>query len=225
MSDLSAYFAGAVRHHIARLDTRDWMAKRPGIDWLYAANGIFKRASNDIIEAQGRACHLDYAVPGLQNLIEYVVWPKLHKRLPGALLTPLLHDAQEAGRDTGSGVLRPIEKQYFFVERQGGVYVVAPRGQEGSAGSVHYAMPTSGVPLLDIHSHHTMRAFFSATDDRDDCGLSVSAVIGQIYTRPEIVVRLNIYGLHCPIPAASVFDSLGPFVDRYAGGADAALND
>ncbi|HNP71819.1 MAG TPA: Mov34/MPN/PAD-1 family protein [Kouleothrix sp.] len=220
--DLSTVFGGLVRHQVARTDTRDWQERRPGIAWLYAANGVFKRASNGMVEAQGRACHIDYDVPGLAALMEYVAWSCWHGRLPGALLAPLLRDAQVAGRDAGSGVLRPIEKQYFFVERAGGIYVVAPRAQQGSAGSVRYAMPApaSGTPLLDLHSHHSMRAFFSATDDRDDSGLSVSAVIGQIFTRPEIVVRLNIYGLHCPIPAALVFDSLGPFVDRYAGGSE-----
>ena len=222
MSDLSTVFGGLVRHQVARADSQEWWHLRPGIDWLYAANGIFKRASNGIVEAQGRACALDYAVPGLLDLLPYVRWPAWPRRLPGALLAPLLADAQRAASD--EPIARPIEKQYFFVWRDD-VRVVAPRGQEASAVRVRYPMPASGTVLLDLHSHHRMRAYFSATDDADDQGLSVSAVIGNIFQRPAIVVRLNIYGLHCPVPAGMVFDTLGPFVDRYAGGSRADLDD
>lgn len=219
MSNLRDIFGDLVRHQVARKDTSDYMVKHPGITWLYAANGVWKRGTSATISLQGLACPLEYDVPGLINLTPYFFWPAWKYRLPGELLMPLLRDAQRAGTDgpDGFGLVRPIEKQYFFVERDG-VRVVAPRGQDGTATSLRYPMPASGTMLLDLHSHHAMRAYFSLTDDRDDQGLSVSAVIGNIYIQPEIVVRLNIYGLHCPVPASMVFDSLGPFVDRYAGG-------
>lgn len=222
MTDLSAIFGGLVRHHVAQAGCQDYLQTRPGIDWLWGANGVFKRGRSELLELQGRACHLDYAVPGLASLIEYVrflAWPH---RLPGELLAPLLRDAQQAG--SAGPIARPIEKQYFFVERDG-IRVVAPRGQDASAVHLRYTMPAAGTPLLDLHSHHAMRAYFSSTDDRDDQGLSVSAVIGDIFQRPEIVVRLNIYGLHCPIPAAMVFDSLGPFMDQWGGGDDDRADD
>ena len=223
MIDLSTIFGTLIRHQVARADSQAYLAAQPGIDWLYAANGIFKRGRSDTIELQGLASPVHYAVPGLVNLVEYVhffAWPR---RLPGELLAPLLADAQRAG--SAGAIAHPIEKQYFFVEREG-VRVVAPRGQEATATSLRYVMPHSGTPLLDLHSHHSMRAYFSHTDDRDDQGLSVSAVIGNIFIRPELVVRLNIYGLHCPVPATMVFDRLGPFIDRYAGGSrDADLDD
>lgn len=216
MSDLSTIFGGLVRHQVARKDLTSYLEKKPGIDWIYAANGIWKRGTDATISLQGLACPLDYDVPGLISLTPYFYWPAWRRRLPGQLLAPLLHDAQRAA--SGGSVATPIEKQYFFVARDDGPHVVAPRGQDASAVHLRYPMPTSGTPLLDLHSHHSMRAYFSSTDDADDQGLSVSAVIGNIFIRPEIVVRLNIYGLHCPIPAAMVFDQLGPFVDRYAGG-------
>lgn len=221
--DLRTTFASLVRHQVARVDTRDWMDVRPGIDWLYAANGVFKRGVSDTIAIQARASALDCVVPGLHRLMAYVSWPCWPRRLPGALLAPVLADAQRAASD--GPIARPIEKQYFIVERAG-VRVVAPRGQDASATRVRYPMPTSGTVLLDLHSHHAMRAYFSSTDDADDQGLSVSAVIGNLFRQPEIVVRLNVYGLHCPVPAGIVFDGLGPFVDRYAGGSrDADADD
>ena len=213
-ADLSHLFAGLVRHSVARADARDWHVLRPGIDWLYAANGVFKRGVAANVTIQAQACAIDLPAPGLLSLTPYVSWPSWPRRLPGVLLDPLLRDAQRAASD--GPIARPIEKQYFFVERDG-PRVVAPRGQDGSPTRLRYPMPQSGTILLDLHSHHGMPAYFSATDDADDQGLSVSAVIGRIFTRPEIVVRLNVYGLHCPIPASMVFDGLGPFVDRYGG--------
>lgn len=214
MTDLHMTFAGLVRHSIATAAAPEPDAA-PGIEWRIATNGVFKRGRSASVELQGRVCPIDTTIPGLRSLLPYVRWPTWPSRLPGALLGPLLEDARRAAM--GDTILRPIEKQYFFVERDG-VRVVAPRGQDASAVRVRYPMPASGTVLLDLHSHHGMRAYFSTTDDADDTGLSVSAVIGRIFDRPEIVVRLNIYGHHCPIPAGMVFDSLGPFVDRYAGG-------
>lgn len=222
MSDLASIFDGLVRHSIATLATPDTDAQ-PGIEWRIAANGVFKRGRSATVALQGWLCPLGADVPGLRRLLPYVRWASWPGRLPGALLAPLLADAQRAC--VGTTILRPIEKQYFFVERAG-PRVVAPRGQEASAVRVRYPMPASGTVLLDVHSHHGMRAYFSTADDADDQALGVSAVIGNIFQRPEIVVRLNIYGHHCPIPAGMVFDSLGPFIDRYAGGSrDADLDD
>lgn len=214
MIDLAHLFTGLVRHQIVTNGDHARCATRPGIDWLYAANGLFKRGNSPTIEIQARICPIAAEVPGLCSLMPYVRWRDWSQRLPGQLLAPLLADAQRA---SSSGVIaRPIEKQYFFVWRNG-VRLVAPHGQDASAARVRYAMPQSGPVLLDLHSHHSMRAYFSATDDHDDAGLSVSAVIGQIFTRPEITVRLNIYGHHCLIPALVVFDSLGPFTDCFGG--------
>ena len=60
-----------------------------------------------------------------------------------------------------------------------------------------------------------MPPFFSATDDADDLGLSVSVVIGTIFTQPTIRCRLNVYGHRQAVPARMLFDQLGPFVDSY----------
>lgn len=219
MNDLAGCFRGLVRHHVA-MPSCPLPEASPGITWIWAANGIFKRgvgADLDILIPAGPCC----TVPGLAELLPHVRWRTVNCRLPGVLLRPLLEDARRAA--SGTTVLRPIEKQYFFVDRDG-VRVVAPLGQDASAVHLRYAMPERGTVLLDLHSHHGMDAYFSSTDDRDDVGLSVSAVIGHIYTRPAIAVRLNVFGHRYAVPALTVFDCLGPFADRY-GGDDARTHD
>jgi len=217
MSDLATLFAGLVRHHVA---TPICPLPNPGvgITWIWAANGVYKRGVSSELDLM-IPVGISWPAPGLASLLPHVRYKQWPQRLPGALLSPLLEDARQAA--TGDTILRPIEKQYFFVWRDG-VRVVAPRGQDASAVHLRYTMPQSGPVLLDLHSHHGMDAYFSATDDRDDVGLSVSAVIGKIYTRPTIRCRLNVYGNRWNIPARLVFDELGPFED---GGTDASTHD
>jgi hypothetical protein len=55
-----------------------------------------------------------------------------------------------------------------------------------------------------------MRPFFSRTDDRDETGFRIYAVIGDINFHsnvpPSIRVRVGVYGHFWPIPAASIFN-------------------
>jgi len=220
MSDLASIFANLVRHHVATPGCPLPEASN-GITWIWAANGIYKRGVSETLDLL-IPVGISWPAPGLASLLPHVSWKRWPERLPGAFLAPLLEDAKRAA--VGDTVLRPIEKQYFFVWRDG-VRVVAPKGQDASAVHLRYRMPQSGPVLLDLHSHHGMDAYFSATDDRDDSGLSVSAVIGKIYTRPTIVTRINVFGQRHLVPALMIFDSLGSFTDGYQGGNNARADD
>jgi len=200
-----------VRHAVA---TDAPTPAEAGITWLWAANGIFKRgvdATLDLTVRVGDAAE----VPGLVRLLPSVHFRPWPQRLPGSFLTPLLTDARRAcsRAETSNGsALLPAEKYYAIVWRDG-LRLVAPR-QDATAAHIRYQMP-SGMVLCDIHSHHGMQAYFSATDNRDDTGLSVSCVVGTIYTTPTIVCRLNVYGHRQIVPAKMIFDSLGPFADGF----------
>jgi hypothetical protein len=200
-----------VRHQAA---TDAPLPAEPGITWLWAANGIFKRGADATLDLTVRVGAVA-EVPGLARLLpcaRFFPWPQ---RLPGSFLTPLLTDARRACARAGNGhgsPLLPAEKYYAIVWRDG-LRLVAPK-QDASAAHIRYQMP-SGAILCDLHSHHGMEAYFSPTDNRDDMGLSVSCVVGTIYTTPTIVCRLNVYGHRQIVPAKLIFDSLGPFTDRY----------
>ena len=71
-----------------------------------------------------------------------------------------------------------------------------------------------GSAVVDLHSHNSMPAFWSHTDNQDERGLRFYAVIGRLDTdRPEIRCRVGVYGHHWPVPATTIFESAGPFVD------------
>lgn len=192
-----------------------------GIEWIVAANGVFKRGYDGERDLLIQVRRQVIVVPGLASLLPHARWASWPARLPAGFLTALLDNARHA-YDHGGGLIGPVEKQYFVVYRDGCPRLIAPQAQQGTPGSLAYAMPTRGAVLVDIHSHHQMDAYFSTTDDRDDVGLSVSVVIGRIFTRPELVCRLNVYGHRQRVPARLLFTDLGPFVD---GGRDDRADD
>jgi hypothetical protein len=65
--------------------------------------------------------------------------------------------------------------------------------------------------MIRVHSHHAYTAGWSATDDDDDTDVGVVAVVGTIFSRPTIRVRLVAWGHRQEIPASQIFDGLGPF--------------
>lgn len=59
--------------------------------------------------------------------------------------------------------------------------------------------------LIECHSHGEMPAFFSSTDDADERGFRLYAVLGKVNTlNPEILVRIGIFGHYSLIKASSV---------------------
>jgi hypothetical protein len=60
--------------------------------------------------------------------------------------------------------------------------------------------------LIEAHSHHRMKAYFSSVDDRDETGFRIYAVMGSIPDAPKIRVRVGVYGYYWTIPAEWVFE-------------------
>ena len=198
-------------YHIA--DESAPVPQRMGVSYIWAGNGLYKYGRNAHTEAIVQLGAI--TTPGLPDLHPTIAWSGWVGPLPGALLTQALEAARAAygPRPGGDGsVLVPIEAQ-FLVELDGLDPRLVQPAQTASPGRVSYQM--EGRPyLVDIHSHHTMAPFFSLTDDHDDAWLSASVVLGRIHDDPpQILCRLNVYGDRQIIPAAWLFDDLGPFVD------------
>jgi hypothetical protein len=60
--------------------------------------------------------------------------------------------------------------------------------------------------IIEVHSHHTMHAFWSGTDDRDEQGFRLYGVLGDIFSEPVLRVRVGVYGYFWEIPASEVFE-------------------
>jgi len=86
--------------------------------------------------------------------------------------------------------------------------------------SVVYRPPRDA--LLQIHSHGAYPAHFSRTDDADEQGFGLYGVVGRLGSeRPEVALRVGVYGYFLPVPWEAVFaGDRGPFHDIGFDGPD-----
>lgn len=69
--------------------------------------------------------------------------------------------------------------------------------------------------LIDLHSHARFSPFFSPTDDQDETGFRIYAVIGDVDRTPTISVRVGVYSHYFSIPASAVFELPDGIQDIY----------
>ena len=63
------------------------------------------------------------------------------------------------------------------------------------------------IHVADIHSHNSMPAFFSGTDDKDERATRVYMVVGMLHTlAPQIRTRVSVGGRFVPIDARQLID-------------------
>ena len=73
------------------------------------------------------------------------------------------------------------------------------------------------IHYMDIHSHNSMKAFFSATDDADEKATRLYTVIGELHKYfPSIKTRISNGGKFWPINPSDVFELVSlPFPDSW----------
>jgi len=164
----------------------------PGLfyDYILAENGLFVRAQSPLLEATLNITPAE--VRGLLPLEEKVRLPK--GRIPRSIYDLAL-SVVSADR---------YHEHYLAVTWEDGYQLRVP-WQSGSSSGVQYEVLPNTV--LDIHSHGDMRAFFSATDDKDEQGLCLYMVVGRFNTLfPEVELRVGVYGYFAPVWAKEVFE-------------------
>jgi PRTRC genetic system protein A len=187
-------------HRGASLPPRD----RAAYQYILAATGIYLRVENrffDVLLPIAR-CPIRGLAPLQPHLVLKV------PRLPGRLLAAVLSDASQARRPDGG----LNEALYHFHHDGSRVRVVKPV-QRATATCVVGAEGNPSNVILDLHSHGNMPAFWSETDNDDEQGFRVYGVIGRLDKRPEIRLRLGIYGYWFPIPASLLFGGSSGFLD------------
>ena len=113
----------------------------------------------------------------------------------------------------------PHTERFFAVRWDGHRYRLVVPEQEGTATSLEYT-PPAGV-VAEFHSHGRSRAFFSKTDDRDEQGFRIYGVAGRLDTdRPELSLRVGVYGHFARVDWPQVFDGAQPGVRLVAEGPD-----
>jgi len=171
---------------------------KPGkmYQYMMAGNGLFLRASRTNLTAQIPLAFTDKPVRGLPDATMNV--DLIHKVTPGMLGRIISLSRQN------------LPNEILFYLNFATVWRLHCPEQTNTPGHCEPVNPfnqASQTALIEVHSHGSMRAYFSATDDRDETGFRIYVVIGKLdATFPEIMVRVGIYGHHCVIPASLVFD-------------------
>jgi PRTRC genetic system protein A len=169
-------------------------------EYLLASNGLFVRGAREGLRA---------LIPVAQCLVRGlgVAEPYcelLYPPVPDVAVEVMLDEARRAtGRDG-----QPVEILYHL-SWEGGTWRLSIPEQEATETSVQpvHTGPGSSYEraIIEVHSHHAMRAFWSGTDDRDEQGFRLYGVIGDIFERPTLRLRVGIYGYFWEIPASQVF--------------------
>ena len=179
-------------HHTLPLPANNAQAYQ----YVLAANGLFVRAETRFWQA----CLLvaPAEVRGLQPL-----QPQFRLkigRLPARLLTAVSAAARQ--QTNGAGGLNEALYQFCHDGRQ--IRLLRPP-QQATASRVQTSQPPPPDLLLELHSHGALPAYWSATDDRDEQGACLYGVIGRLDGRPQVRLRVGVYGYWQELPVAALF--------------------
>lgn len=178
----------------------------PLYTYLVGANGVFVAGMNEffraIIPVQVIREPKRY-IRGLE-MIKPIFF--LEKRVPNFLLHRMVSISRKAC---------PNEVLFYLNYENISQNVWVTLGKEwGLSIPLQSFTPISVNPLedqkyvpLEVHSHNSMPAFFSETDNRDETGMRLYGVLGRVDQEVvDIKLRVSIYGHYVLIPYHYVFD-------------------
>ncbi len=162
-----------------------------GFDYVLGSGGLYVQSESAHLTARVLAAPCE--VRGLAPVAEKV--ELTHGAIPAGLFEMGLRWFLDD----------PDTERFFAVRWNGAAYRLVVPEQEGTATSLAYA-PPAGV-VAEFHSHGTSRAFFSATDNRDEQGFRIYGVVGRLNKyRPELSLRVGVYGHFATVEWSQVFD-------------------
>jgi PRTRC genetic system protein A len=164
----------------------------PGVfyDYIMAADGLYLRAKNAHLAAT--VCIAPQEIRGLTPLEENI--QLLHGKIPLSFLNLALSIL----------CLKPDIEQYMAVTWQGNYSLTVPSQSQTPVSVTYETLPGT---VLDIHSHAGgVPAHFSGIDNRDEQGLGLYAVVGDLRSLcPTIELRLGVYGYFMPLKKEDIF--------------------
>ena len=173
------------------LNTERGQEGEPGLfyNYILAGNGIFVQARGPLL---GATVQIAYApVKGLRPFKEKVELPmgSIPRYIYNLALSVFFTDR--------------CQERYLAVTWEGEYRLRVPCQETSTCGVRYERLPST---VLDIHSHGTMRPFFSGTDNQDEQGLRLYMVVGRLDSLiPEVEMRVGVYGYFGPVQFEEVF--------------------
>jgi PRTRC genetic system protein A len=148
-----------------------------------------------------------FKVPGLsENYKED--WELNVPRIPADILVQIVSFFRKINRTYDSEVF--VQVFYNFKEK---TYTAHVPSQVVSGASVNYRNDNDFennpdmLLVFEVHSHNTMGAFFSGTDDRDEKSDRFYGVVGRLNNYyPEMLIRLSVGGKRISVDVDEIFD-------------------
>jgi PRTRC genetic system protein A len=160
-------------------------------DYLLASNGLFIEAGNKLMVA--RIPIAPVAVKGLgEKETRFILQ---HGRIPQRFWDLAL-----------SVILaEPEIERYAAITWVDGYHLYVPE-QKSEVAEVKYTVGENIV--VEMHSHGKLGSFFSAIDDKDEQGLKIYGVVGDLCddTPPSLNLRLGVYGYWMPVRWEEIFE-------------------
>jgi hypothetical protein len=185
------------------------------LDYVMGGNGTF---------ARGRRPGMEVCMPiapalirGLAPVPAYVQWgyPKIQAAQVELILSISRHVAKTVPREALFHLSfdRAAHGQYVHghVSCMNGWHVEFPE-QHATPDKVKPLQQGTGTSedraVVEIHSHHRDPAYFSPKDDKDEGGMSfrVYGVLGTIFEKPTIRMRVGLFGHFFEYPASEFLE-------------------
>jgi PRTRC genetic system protein A len=162
---------------------------------IVAANGVFVQVKLDWLDCIVR---IAYTAP-----VPPLPYGTVRERIDfafGVIPISLLEAFIEAGR---TGLPNEIAGGLIYSRRTKNLRLQVYDALRASPDGVEYRMPSLDDDesiAIDLHTHGIDRAFWSFTDNRDDQGVQVAGVFGNLdRDKPSAAFRLAVNGYYKPI--------------------------
>jgi PRTRC genetic system protein A len=162
---------------------------------IAASNGLFMQVKLDWLDCVLRLADVS-PVPPLPygNMQE-----RIHFSF-GVIPVALLEQFIAAGR---AGLPNEVAGGLIYSRATQSLRLQVYAASEVSPDRIQYHMPTLNEDetiAIDLHTHGRSHAFWSATDNRDDQGIKVSGVFGNLHhDKPDAAFRLAVNGCYQPL--------------------------
>lgn len=153
-------------------------------------------------------------IAGLKNNIKEGLKLKLPK-IPLSILSIIIRFFKKVTQKFDVEAIAQI-----FWDRTKKKYFIDVPEQEVTKSSVKYSrnkeIEKNHLLVADIHSHNTMKSFFSNTDDVDEKETRIFGVIGSLKDElPDVEFRISCGGVTLPIHLYEIFDLQDEFPKEF----------
>ena len=158
-------------------------------DYIIAANGIFIEAESPLMSA--RIAVADCDIRGLAPVEQKLslTYGSIPQRFFDLALDLFLSDV--------------TSEHYVAVIGDAGYRFYVPVQEKNGAGVTY---EVGDAVVIEMHSHGKMGTWFSGTDNKDETGLKLYGVVGNLNSTPIVKLRIGVYGYFEELPWKEVFD-------------------